>query len=370
MGMTHISGLPGSGKTLYMLQWIEEVLRKPVIEGGPRRPVFYRGIKGLTLDWTEWEPERWEELPPGSIFVIDECQDVFPPRGRGDPPDWIRELAKHRHGGVDLVLLTQHPMLFDTFVRRLCDRHFHVMRVFGMQRSTVHEFASGVRENVDKSRTGSIRHEWSYPKKYFGAYQSAELHTGKTRLPMRVYVMLAAPVVFALLAWAAYSRLMPDTAAAASAKGGAAAASAPRADTATRAQARNGGAERDMIREHTPRVAGLDYTAPIYDEVTKPVVAPYPAACVQAAERCHCYSQQGTRLDVPADMCASIVARGFFVAWNQPHEVQGARPVAVLPPEPPPASFGIGSTPRVVDSSSASATESAQPAPRRRAAGA
>ena len=72
----------------------------------------------------------------------------------------------------------------------------------------------------------------------------------------------------------------------------------------------------DYIEARKPRIAGLDYTAPIYDSVTTPVRAPYPAACVESRERCQCYSQDGTRLTVGRTMCHSIVQNGFFVDFD------------------------------------------------------
>jgi len=71
------------------------------------------------------------------------------------------------------------------------------------------------------------------------------------------------------------------------------------------------------IAEQQPRVQGLAYSAPIYDDVTKATEAPYPAACVRSENNgCRCYSQQGTRLDVPLELCGQIIERGFFVAWK------------------------------------------------------
>jgi hypothetical protein len=46
------------------------------------------------------------------------------------------------------------------------------------------------------------------------------------------------------------------------------------------------------IAEHQPGIEGLAYTAPVYDEVTKPVLAP-SAACIASVSRCACYSEQG-----------------------------------------------------------------------------
>lgn len=61
---------------------------------------------------------------------------------------------------------------------------------------------------------------------------------------------------------------------------------------------------------------GLPHTAPAYDEVTKVARAPVPAACVASAARCVCYSQQGTRLDTPEDLCRQIVKDGYFAEFD------------------------------------------------------
>lgn len=347
MPITLITGLPGHGKTLYTLQWVQDLAMR---EG---RAVFQHGIRDLKLPWQEWKPDEWEQLEPGSILVIDECQSVFPVRGRGQPPAWIEELAKHRHKGVDLVVITQNPMLMDSFVRRLVDRHFHVVRVFGAQHATVHEFPNGVKDNVATSREGSIRHEWRYPVKLFDAYKSAELHTIKRRVPMRVYLLFGAPFVFLGLAWFAFQRLVvaPQAPAVPPQSGPLAASGLPDA----RVGAAVGGAGRDVAPDYlasfSPRVAGLDYTAPVYDEVTKPAYAPYPAACVAMGSRCECYSQQGTRLVTPESLCRGIVAGGFFVAWDTGRG-STERPSPVASYAPPgavvgPAAVGInGALPR------------------------
>jgi len=52
----------------------------------------------------------------------------------------------------------------------------------------------------------------------------------------------------------------------------------------------------EWLVQQEPRVHGLALSAPAYDEVTKPVVAPYPATCICSSTQCRCYSQQGTRL--------------------------------------------------------------------------
>lgn len=318
MAIELVTGLPGHGKTLYTIARLRD---RAKAEG---RPVFHDGIKGLKLPWPECKAEDWQNLEAGSILVIDEAQRVFPVRGRPQPPKWIEDLAMHRHRGIDLVLITQNPMLIDSFVRRLVDRHFHVVRTFGLQRATVHEFPNGVRQDVERSREGSIRHEWSYDKSVYELYQSAELHTVKRRIPSRVYVLASLPFVLGVLLWFIWSRLAPDAAAERVAEqsgqttstgsgllSGVTRAAAPAAQSAA------GSPGPDWLAAQSPRVPGLPHTAPVYDSATAPVTAPYPAACVSTSSRCKCYSQQATVLETPDSLCRSIVERGFFVAWQQ-----------------------------------------------------
>jgi zona occludens toxin len=327
-----ITGLPGHGKTLYAI----ERYRKS------KRQVYYHGIKDLRLPWIEWDPKRWTELPTGALFVIDEAQFVFPLRGKGEPDKWIADLAVHRHKGIDIVLITQNPMLIDSFVRRLVDHHLHVVRKFGTKFATIHEYTTGVREEVAKSRGDSIKHEWRYPSDVFALYKSAELHTAKARIPMRVFGLVA--MVIALPAGAAYwwmqrgtlEPVAPITAAGTGFSPPAAVigASGPGVDLSS------------YLAMHRPRIEGLAYTAPVYDKVTEPIEAPFPSACVQSASVCRCYSQQGTRLDVPDGLCAQIVEKGFFVSWRQEKKLEpvgsGVNVAAVPAGQAGPVLIGTG----------------------------
>lgn len=331
-----ITGLPGNGKTLYALHWVKQKAEK---EG---RPVFYAGIKDLKLPWTEVDPLKWFECPPNAIVVIDECQRYFGVRPRGQkPPPHAEQLETHRHLGIDLVLITQSPMLLDNHDRSLIATHFHVVRNFGLARATVYEFQQ-CRDNVLKSRTGGIRHEWAYPKEAYGWYTSAEVHTHKARIPARVWILLALPLVLGLIIWFMVVRWEKKI------KGEDLPTSTPATLTAGYVHQSNTGGKAqpltkaEYVASYQPRVEGLAYTAPVYDEVTKPQQAPYPAACIQSKTRCQCYTQQGTRLDVPTPLCEGITAGGFFVAWDKP-VVQAVRMERPAPPaEPAPGYVSLG----------------------------
>ncbi len=321
MAIVLVTGLPGHGKTLYTIATYRDLALKDA------RPVYHAGLKGLKLAWKEHKPEAWETLPPNSIFIIDEAQFVFPVRGRGAPAEWIQRLAVHRHRGIDIVIVTQDPMLIDTFVRRLCDRHFHVVRKFGTHFAVVHEYANGVHDRVAHGRGDSIKHEWRYPADVFELYESAEVHTVKRRVPLRVYALAAAPLVVGALVYTVYHRHAEGEAVAVKP---AQHASSPTVSAAAPVGGGQGRTSQPLsvaqyIELHRPRIAGLAYTAAAYDQVTQPVEAPYPAACVASESRCKCYSQQGTALDMPEELCRGIAAGGFFVAWRQPGQMPQAQ---------------------------------------------
>ena len=313
-----ITGLPGNGKTLYAIAFVKAWAEKE------QRPVFYSGIAELTLPWIPCDPERWMDCPPKSIIVIDECQRIFRPRANGKTvPDYVSALETHRHQGLDIVLITQHPALCDIAIRRLAGRHCHVIRKWGTQAATVHEW-SAVRDQCDKStaRKDSIRHTWPFPKAMYTCYKSAALHTVKRAIPMRVYFLFIAPLLIAVLAYMAY-RVLPKG------SDGEIPVDIARQiadhqnhlpihnEQPIKANYRHALEDaKQFVFEHTPRMQDLPHTAPRYDEITKPTIAPLPAACVANQQRCHCWTQQATPMQVSEEVCRHIVAQGFFVDFN------------------------------------------------------
>ncbi|RYE81473.1 MAG: Zonular occludens toxin [Oxalobacteraceae bacterium] len=338
MPITLVTGLPGHAKTLYTLdRWRPEAEKA-------LRPVFYNGIKGLNIPgWQEWEVDKWEDLPAGALFIVDEAQFRFPVTGRGQTPMWVQRLATHRHLGLDFVVITQDPMLLDSFVRKLVDRHFHVVRKFGLKAATIYESVNGACDNVSKpaGRKNLIRHQYRHNKEVYTWYQSAELHTVKARLPARFWLMCAMPFFFGLACWVAYNKLRPRTEAeqaaqtAGAVSPGSSARPLPLGDSSSSVASRVTMTAAEYVQAYTPRLEGLAHTAPIYDGVTSPQQAPYPAACIASAKRCQCYTQQGTRLDMRDKMCRELADGGFFVAWSpagervqSPSQAKAAAPPA------------------------------------------
>lgn len=345
--ITLTTGQPGAGKTLFTIFWVEQKRLKE------NRPVFYAGITDLTLPWTPIDPEKWTECPDGSIIVIDEAQKLWRPRANGAVvPPYTAALETHRHRGFDIFVITQHPMLIDTNVRRLVGQHFHVVRTFGMHRATVHEWAA-VKEQADKSRVDSIQHHFKYPPEVFGWYKSAEIHTHKRRIPARLWIFVVAPIIILACVWGfmRWGQGMINRGAPAKQeaenpliKSSPARESSGKITKVTAAE---------WVEQWQPRVTDIPFSAPIYDGVAVPKIAPFPAACVKMKRiGCRCYTQQGTRLDTSADFCASVVERGYFNPFDdgekqraealsrqmQEKARQPAQPVAQAAPAPVPYS--------------------------------
>lgn len=317
------TGLPGAGKTLMTLAEVRERASRE------NRPVFYAGIEILKPEeFPGWlvmdDPAKWYECPDGAIIVHDECQTLYRPRGNGAAvPEYVSRFETHRHHGWDIYLITQHPMLVDANIRRLAGEHCHAVRVFGAAMVTLHRWAQ-VKEQCDKNRADSVSETKAYPKALFSAYKSATVHTHKRRIPPRLVFLLAIPlllggVVWFLAGWVDSQKEMPALRGSVTGSEdgdvrGRALAGEPSAGGGQQGPRR--ATVEEYLRERVPRVPGLPHTAPAYDDVTKVARAPVPAACVASAARCVCYSQQGTRLDTPEDLCRQIVEDGYFAEFE------------------------------------------------------
>jgi zona occludens toxin len=345
------TGANGAGKTLLMLADV----RKQQL--ATNRPVFYNGFQAgekLTREfgWKPFDPQKWQELPDGSICVMDECQNEFPLRkSSADVPGYVNAVAQFRRSrGFDFWMTCPHPMLLDVFIRRLIDNpswHRHIKRTAGAHLVSVLKW-NAVNTNCEKPGSGASGEVTMvpYPKEVFEWYNSASLHTGKTKIPRAVYVLGACCVLVPVMGYFAAQRIMKpapslqaqvDALQAAKSAGGA----PPSAVTPLRAPGAGSGASLspgEYVASHAPRVGGLAFTAPRYDALTVPVDAPYPAACIEGVSPrtkkagCDCFTQQGTRLTVPESLCRQIVAQGFFVDWQKTAVV--ATPVAVAPGAP------------------------------------
>lgn len=353
--ITLITGLPGNGKTLFALWYIKQKAEKE------NREVYYHNIKDLTLPWEAFEAEKWMDLPHGSIIVIDECQFVFAKKPNGSKlPDFYEQLATHRHRGFDIYLVTQHPSLIDNFVRQLVGQHYHAVRKFGLERSTIYEWSSvNPAPTSSSSQKSAIPMKWAFPKEVYGYYKSAEVHTVKRSIPAKIFLGVAFVIGVAGYGYWSLDRYQhrmekakPQEASQAGQTDSTVGRSSPAGGSDGKRMFAPGSVEdaQYYVAMQQPRIAGLPQSAPKYDELTKPSRVPVPAACIQIgsvrdqrAIRCKCYSQDGTPMNVEFNMCIKIAQEGVFLDFNpDPNkQSQGAVAVSEAPSASKPNTPGI-----------------------------
>ena len=315
--ITVITGQPGNGKTLFALGYVEKIRIEAELAHAPR-VIWYSGIDELTLPWLPLpEAEKWNECAEGAVIVIDECQRVFPVRKVGAVvPAHVQALETHRHRGIDLVLITQHPQLLDIAVRKLAGRHLHLRRAFGQSVARVQQWERCVDPHDRSVQATALTSSFPFPTERFTWYKSAELHTVKKELPWRKILVLAGAaagvVIFAT--WAAFrlgalGDVEPVTVAKGQAKDRAFGQMQP-------------GSARSLDWSPgamNPRIQLWPWSAPFYDPVGRVVSAPKIAGCLHlrfsdGRDECRCATQQGTAATIDRESCMGYLERGVFDA--------------------------------------------------------
>lgn len=205
MAINLITGIPGHGKTLFMVRkLVDELIPQAEREG---REIFHN-IAGfqhksesvhaasdeMILEWYS------DEAPDGAIYVIDECQFLFPVRNpSAKVPEHVEKLTVHRHRGIDFYLITQHGSLLDRFVIPLVESHSDVYRPYGMKLSRVTAFPYYAPRTKPTAALGmGETSRLKFDPKYFSYYKSATQHTMQPSLPWRKIGLLVGLAVFAV----------------------------------------------------------------------------------------------------------------------------------------------------------------------------
>lgn len=199
-----ITGVPGSGKTLYSIRLIKEWLK----EG---RTVF-ADIDALNIEGVKPSPSDWRDTPEGSVVVYDECQKIFPSDGKAGvaSDERMRAMETHRHTGHDLVFITQAPTFVHHRIRKLTGKHIHAYRALGLKGCTLFKW-DGICDNPNgfHERKLADTERWTYPADLFNCYKSATVHTHKFKMPRKILVIgvFAFIAIFGAIAYGMNSNL-------------------------------------------------------------------------------------------------------------------------------------------------------------------
>lgn len=341
--ITLITGVPGSGKTLMAVS----DLAKKVDKEWAGRKIFVHGIPDLTIP-TEPIPDGhsiqdmhvWLKWPEnnGSIILIDEAQNIFPPRSAGSKtPEIVEWLHVHRHSGVDIILISQMPGRIDKQVRDLVGAHYHIHKTpLGVRMRYFWDYC----ENNPKSGMKNARPEvYKFDKKAFGLYKSAEIHTKvKTPKSRVLWVIPAALIVFGITAYMGYSLLsgLGSSEKADSENSSASSFVDVKSDDLKKSvkdksavagqeiggqisPSQNKNLTEDMLK---PKIEGMVESKPLYDQIRQVKQLEYPVACISGGKSgCSCYSSQGTVIkEIDKKTCNDYVKNGMpFNPYKEPN---------------------------------------------------
>lgn len=331
--ITLITGAPGTGKSALLVSMLLE--RQGRDDAGP---AFVSGIPELQLEhqplppvaqWTRMEREESTgtvepvyDFPPNSVLVVDECQRVFRPRSQSSRvPDHVAALETHRHTGVDLWLVTQHPGLLDANVKRLVRRHIHLRSTWAGRQLL--EWEEAVSPNDRGTRALAVRRRFKLPKKVFGLYKSATVHIKQSRrYPWQLALLVVAIAGVAFGVWRVgghvrgaidHGQLAGEAPVASVSRPGRSADSVGRP-----AGAHSSGAPLGTLADdYRPRLVSHPETAPLYDALRQPKTMPRTAGCLVHAGKCSCWTQQATRVDMTDAQCRGWLASPPFDPYRE-----------------------------------------------------
>ena len=320
-----VTGSPGAGKTSNTL-W--EFLKNPQYQDRPRFcsdiTDFDRAAHGIG-DFSDME--KWQDLPDGSLVLVDEAQRFLRPRTGRQVPDYIAAFETHRHRGIDFLFITQHPSLIDTHVRRLIGRHHHFHRPFGIKNSIRYTWEFCQENPCAFTYKDAVRKTVRTNPEVFKLYKSTVQDTHKQDLPLGKLalglfgVLMVIGGLFATFNTFLQKSKKQDVA---------------KQETQTQQQTQQDKdrslvgfdapvqqQEKTFKPEHLiPRDKNIPWSAPYYDQLTQPSDFPRIAACISGKSStnsyyngCRCFTQQATPVDVDEKMCLDIVKHGTFDNW-------------------------------------------------------
>lgn len=338
-----ITGLPGSGKTslmVYMLMTRADLKNRPLyVDGIPE-------LKIPTMDIPDGESmQTWHNwAPAGSVLVIDEAQRIFRPRPAGAKvPDYIQELETHRHRGIDIFVMTQHPRLIDVNLRSLIGEHRNISRtMLGFKRVSYWQKCANPESRND---VAEAKNSIYIPKKAaFGMYKSAEEHN-KIKGVLSSWIWLL-PLLVGLIIYLSvqlaesYDKktnqqteqvqeqiqqpeqpeqpIQHETITAAS----------QTVPVDYNSEVSASAAEKVLTRDDfEPTIEGQPWTAPIYNGLNRNVQSmPYPAGCLKSGRKCICYTEQGSIIeDLEKGFCEKVMKNGLYNPYVSRDNVQPSK---------------------------------------------
>ncbi|MGC4009516.1 MAG: zonular occludens toxin domain-containing protein [Pseudomonas sp.] len=361
------TGLPGAGKTLNAIREVDlehqadpdnpdvRLYKDPDSPELPPRTIYYYGIPNLKTDklkskWVEFEdPNKWFELPDGSVIVVDESQQFFGNDGSRARPEKFSRFETHRHQGLDIHLITQHPSLISPHVRKLVGKHINFIRPYGREKGIFrHEYefcidAPEKRHYFKQAQESKV----ALDPAYFGVYKSSTIHTHKPTKPTywrSIYIAGAVVAVcisifvgVGVVMVSKYKKSNEPTDQPVAEVSKQPLKAAPGSATGAQPEAK----PVDYLESYKPRIDSAPMSAPRYESIAAPKDFPRLICTSSTDERvverfrkvgqvstidgadtaCQCYTQQGTRYKTSVQFCVDAVNNGIFDDTRQARQL-------------------------------------------------
>lgn len=329
-----VTGSPGDGKTSNEL-WA--FLNADEYKNRPKYCTPIKGFAAKDHGVTEIEHiKEWQTLPEGAVIFCDEVQDYCGTDLGAQPPEWVKQLARHRHSGYDFICTTQSPMYLHPFARKLAKPHVHYIRPWNMKMA---RYTWDTVQNDPTTKSAKAQGQSVFVKpnpEVFKLYTSTVLDTHKSKPPYKLLITLGVGLMLLIGGSIyAFTRIkhigtvepavsVVESRAIVKAAGDPTAFSDPSSLGSVK--------DKPVWTEQTikPRMPGSLYSAPVYDGLTAPTDFPRVAACMSSKSRgtCNCYTQQGTSIDVPTSACYVFTQSGSFDPWltGRKQQLAGSEP--------------------------------------------
>lgn len=298
-----ITATPGSGKTCLVLEWL---LRE--IDKGFYKTIYCNindlkvcGIRPLLDDWRDIP----EENTP-ALIIVDEAQyhHEFMKETTKDNPKG-KDLSTHRHHGVDFWLITQSPKLLNSYVIENVGEHVHLYRPKKSKTVTVYWWSYAVTNLVKSNfKMADDVQKWRLNPNMFALYKSTvNVTDSKGRTSQKTVSTIITGIIILLgIAWFVHQGMSSfnamqhknnetvlnvDT------------NQLPKVDTSQKS-----------IDDKTQQQSGSDIKESIATPIAQDTKTlqitqnkPYIVGCMQLADKCNCYHEQGGIIDMSLNEC-------------------------------------------------------------------
>jgi zona occludens toxin len=309
--ITLITGAPGSGKTAACVNLL-------TVFGKEGRAIFVDGIPDLKVPHVTLEHPWHESVPDGSVIVIDEVQRVWRPTAAGAKvtPE-IEALETHRHKGIEFILMTQHPNLLHSNVRRLVGRHVHI-RDNGVLGRWWYEWPEAA--NPEQWKSAPVKVRYRLPKHTFKKYTSASLHVKSIRkVPVAVIVLVVAFAFAGYMGITVYNRINakvnPDP---------------------VKLAGKSEAVKNEVVEKAESKRRSLPVDEALALAASVPPKRAKLVGCIHAGSRCECLDEEGFSATVELKLCLDTASRGgLAVPYDiRPVEAKQPRQTAVAADRP------------------------------------